>query len=74
MNKKELVLFIAKIALKCQKNHIHRLNTIQTLADADKQPIKFLTSKGKYYYYLFSIANVDLKYEDNGTTWTVELI
>ena len=74
MNKKELVLFIAKIALKCQKNHIHRLNTIQTLADADKQPIKFLAKGGKYYYYLFSISNIDLKYEDNGTNWTVELI
>lgn len=74
MDKTELVLFIAKVALNCQKNHIHRVNTITTLADADKQPVKFLTSKKKYYYYLFSIANVDLKYEDNGTTWTVELI
>lgn len=74
MNKKELVLFIAKVALRCQKNHIHRLNTIQTLADHNKQPVKFLTKGGKYYYYLFSISNIDLKYEDNGTTWTVELI
>ena len=74
MDIRELVLLIAKVALNCQKNHIHRLSTITTLADADKQPVKFLTNGGKYYYYLFSISGIDLKYEDNGTTWTVELI
>ena len=74
MDIRELVLLIAKVALNCQKNHIHRLSTITTLADADKQPIKFLTNGGKYYYYLFSITGIDLKDEDNCTTWTVELI
>lgn len=74
MQKKLLVLYIAKIALRYQKNHINRLYTIQKLADADKQPIKFLAKGGKYYYYLFSISNIDLKYEDNGNNWTIELI
>ena len=74
MDIRELVLLIAKVALNCQKNHIHRLSTITTLADADKQPIKFLAKRGNHYYYLFSVSNIDLKYEDDGSTWTVELI
>lgn len=74
MNKKSLVLFIAKTALSIQKNHINRVLTCQTLADKNKQPIRFLTSKGKHYYYIFSISNIDLKYEDDGKNWTINLL
>ena len=74
MLKKDLVLVIVKTALSVQKNHILRIVAMDNLADKNKKPIKFLTKRGNHYYYLFSVSNIDLKYEDNGTTWTVELI
>lgn len=74
MLKTKLVLLIAKTALSLQKNHINRIYTCQQLADKNKQPIKFLTSQGKHYYYIFSISNIDLKYEDDGKNWSISLI
>lgn len=73
LTKKNLVLFIVLTACCYQKNHIHRLNAIQKLADKDKQPMKFLAKGGKHYYYLFSVANTDLIYEDNGKKWYIQL-
>lgn len=73
LTKKSLVLFIVLTACSYQKNHIHRLNAIQKLADNDKQPMKFLAKGGKHYYYLFSVANTDLIYEDNGKEWYIQL-
>lgn len=73
LTKKNLVLFIVLTACSYQKNHIHRLNAIQKLADKDKQPMKFLAKGGKHYYYLFSVANTDLIYEDNGKEWYIKL-
>ena len=74
MLKRDLVLFIVKTVLSVQKNHILRIVAMDKLADRNKKPIKFLTRKGHHYYYLFSVSNIDLKYEDDGTTWTVEFI
>ena len=74
MLKKDLVLVIVKAALSVQKNHILRIVTMDNLADNNKKPVKFLDKGGNHYYYLFSVSNIDLKYEDNGTTWTVEFI
>ena len=74
MLKKDLVLVIVKAALSVQKNHILRIVTMDNLADNNKKPVKFLAKGGNHYYYLFSVSNIDLKYEDDGTTWTVEFI
>ena len=74
MLKRDLVLVIVKTALSIQENHIRRIVTIDNLADNNKKPIKFLAKKGNHYYYLFSVSNINLKYEDDGTTWTVEFI
>ena len=71
MLKRDLVLVIVKAALSVQKNHILRIATIDNLADNNKKPIKFLAKKGNHYYYLFSVSCINLKYEDDGTTWTV---
>ena len=74
MIKRDLVLVIVKAALSVQKNHILRIVAMDNLADKNKKPIKFLAKKGNHYYYLFSVSNIDLKYEDDGTTWTIEFI
>ena len=36
--------------------------------------MKFLAKGGKHYYYLFSVANIDLVYEDDGNNWYITLI
>ena len=74
MLKRDLVLVIVKTALSIQKNHILRIVTMDNLADNNKKPVKFLAKGRNHYYYLFSVSNIDLKYEDDGTTWTVEFI
>ena len=74
MIKRDLVLIIVKAALSVQKNHILRIVTMDNLADRNKKPIKFLAKGGNHYYYLFSVSNINLKYEDDGTNWTVEFI
>lgn len=47
---------------------------MDNLADKNKKPVKFLAKRGNHYYYLFSVSSINLKYEDNGTNWTVEFI
>lgn len=74
MLKRDLVLVIVKASLAVQKNHILRVVTIKNLADKNKAPLRFLTKGGKHYYYLFTVSNIDLKYEDDGKDWTVEMI
>lgn len=74
MLKRDLVLVIVKASLAVQKNHILRVVTIKNLADKNKAPLRFLAKGGKHYYYLFTVSNIDLKYEDDGKDWTVEMI
>lgn len=74
MLKRDLVLVIVKASLAVQKNHILRVVTIKNLADKNKTPLRFLAKGGKHYYYLFTVSNIDLKYEDDGENWTVEMI
>jgi len=74
MLKRDLVFLIVKACLAVQKNHIHRIVMIKKLADKGKPPLHFLAKGGKHYYYLFTVSNIDLKYEDDGKNWTVEMI
>jgi hypothetical protein len=74
MLKRDLVFLIVKACLAVQKNHIHRIVIIKSLADKNKAPLRFLAKRGKHYYYLFTVSNIDLKYEDDGENWTVEMI
>jgi len=74
MLKRDLVFLIVKACLAVQKNHILRVVMIKKLADKNKAPLRFLAKRGKHYYYLFTVSNIDLKYEDDGENWTVERI
>jgi len=74
MLKRDLVFLIVKACLAVQKNHILRVVMIKKLADKGKPPLRFLAKRGKHYYYLFTVSNIDLKYEDDGENWTVEMI
>lgn len=71
-NKKSFVLHMCLVTLTTCKNHIERLSICQQLADHNKQPMRFMSKK--HYYYLFSCGTIDLKYEDTGEKWTLELV
>lgn len=73
MTKKSLVLLIVVSALTGCKNHVTRLNTLNQLADKDKQPMRF--SRDSASFWLFSIGKIDLMYEvDQDNKWHVKLI
>lgn len=71
MTKQGLALLIVNSALRDCKNHVLRLAMINTLADRNCHPMKFMV--GHQTFYVFTIGGVDMHYEDTGDSWFVKL-
>lgn len=73
MTKKSLALLIVISALTSCENHVRRLDTLNKLADKNKQPVRFSGQKSSFW--LFSVGEIDMRYEvDANNKWFVNLL